>query len=315
MASSVNLIFCADRKVLQGAKVMLFSALYHLREGWSLNIRVFSINLSPKEIESIRSSLKVLEKPFSLESVEIDPGTFFVTSNIRAHYGSFAPFVKLMLPTLNQDRNPILCLDTDIVVCTDLAELVSSELGGKIVGAVEESEIAWAFERDFYLSQGLERQSRYFNSGVMLVDTARWKEDNLTEECLHYLSSYGLSVMGDQTILNVVLRQRFAPLSRVYNQLVYPGSPPVDPNRANGIYHLVGRPKPWELLGEWINGQSRLFYKYLDMTPNSGWRSLKHIDLPSLLTAARLSRSYYKEIRHRIGRRLSLTALFTGRQR
>jgi lipopolysaccharide biosynthesis glycosyltransferase len=298
MPSSVNLIFCADRKVLHGAKVMLRSALYHLREGWVLNIRAFSIDLSPEDIDSISSSLQALKKPFSFDSVKVDPRALFVTEKLRPHYGGFATYLKLVLPTFNEDRNPILYLDTDIVVCTDLATLVSSDLGGKIVGVVEESEVAWALEGDFYLAHGLERQSRYFNAGVMLVDTARWKEDDVSAECLDFLYAHGLSALAaDQTIMNIVLRGRFASLSRVYNQLVYPGSPPVDPESANGIYHLVGRPKPWQLLGEWINGQSSLFYKYLDMTPDRGWRSFKHIDIPSLLAAARVSRSYYKEIR------------------
>jgi len=305
MANSVDLIFCADRKVLHGAKVMLFSALYHLREGWSLNIRAFSIDLSSQEIESIESSLRVLQKPFSLESVRIDLRALFMTDKMRPHYGGFAPYVKLVLPTLNQDRNPILYLDTDIVVCTDLAALVSTDLSGKILGVAEESEVAWALEGDFYLSQGFEQQSRFFNSGVMLLDTASWKEGDVTRQCLDFLQSHGLSAAAaDQTILNIILRGRFLPLNRIYNQLVYPSSPPIDPDRAQGIYHLVGRPKPWELLGEWLNAQSPLFYKYVDMTPNSGWRSLKHIDITSLLTAARLSRSYYKEIRHRIRKSL-----------
>ena len=113
------------------------------------------------------------------------------------------------------------------------------------------------------------RPNAYFNSGVMVVDVARWQQRRLTERLVNWLNYCPVDLRnGDQDVLNVCLEGEWAELSPRFNCcqnswwiFSRPASLPSDLRsrepgireawRKTAVLHYVG-PKPWQ----------RDYYKY-----------------------------------------------------
>ena len=99
-----------------------------------------------------------------------------------------------------QNVERILYLDCDTVICDNLDDLWNEDLQGKTIGAVED--VASCV---FWEETGIEKQFRYFCSGVILIDLKKWRESDAQNRLLNYLDSRnGVVRHHDQTILNGV---------------------------------------------------------------------------------------------------------------
>jgi lipopolysaccharide biosynthesis glycosyltransferase len=301
MTDTLSIFACADRNVAIGLSVMLYSVLHNVQAGIQVEITLFDIDLTKKQLDQLTRILENTRKPYVLKRQPISLEALVREHDLRPFYGGYAPYLKLLLPESVESSRPAVYLDTDIVVCCDLTEVARAPLAGKIIGAVTESPIDHAFERTFYLQQGFQEKDTFFNAGMIVIDCDAWREAGITPECINAIQTHGQNMVGDQTVLNLVFRSNYQPLAARWNQLAFPSSKPANPLSAVGIYHLVGRPKPWEFLGEFFNRQSGLFYHYLDMTAIAGWRSYWHPSPESLGMSLRLSRSYYTALRNRRG--------------
>ncbi len=107
-------------------------------------------------------------------------------------------FVSSSLPT---DLDRVLYLDCDIVINKSIRELWNLDLHGKTIGALLD-----AFSPYYRMNIGLQKNDIMFNSGVMLIDFRRWKEQNVEERLLKFIKGKnGKIQQGDQGALNAVL--------------------------------------------------------------------------------------------------------------
>jgi lipopolysaccharide biosynthesis glycosyltransferase len=135
----------------------------------------------------------------------------------------------------------------------------------------------------------------YFNAGVLLIDAKRWRELDITNACMRCASHHSARLAShDQSLLNFVFyKDNFCRIEPKYNRALYPDTGRIE-GPAVGIYHFVGSPKPWDILGELLHGNSAVFGRYLAMTHFRGYRSYADVTLTRLKRSARLSRSYLK---------------------
>ncbi len=157
-----------------------------------------------------------------------------------------------------EDR--LVYLDADLIIGADVHELYTTDLGEHAIGAVSWFPQSLSQDRAFLASLGLPPTEAYFNSGVLLIDAARWRAEGLTEELMAFGREYGkLLPTADQTILNHRFVGDFLQLPRRFNTPVSPKRTALDEcQRANRVVHLVSRPKPWDPLGA-LHGQSKLY--------------------------------------------------------
>lgn len=107
----------------------------------------------------------------------------------------------------------ILYLDCDVIIDGSLKELWNMNLNGKI-GAV----LADAFSSLYRKNIGLEKDDLMFNSGVMLIDMDKWREDNVGYQLKTFIQAYnGMVQQGDQGVLNAVLNNKVCTFSPRYN--------------------------------------------------------------------------------------------------
>lgn len=140
----------------------------------------------------------------------------------------------------------ILYVDADAIVIDDITELWNTELDDNVLAGIHEGG-----EWNKYLNTyGLD--DTYINSGVLLMDLKKIREEKLDDSML-YLLNHNWYAFPDQDVINLVCRNRIKHMSNIYNSTETTGM--VD--NAKIIHYIRGNKG-------WIKGSPRsdIWYKY-----------------------------------------------------
>ena len=125
-----------------------------------------------------------------------------LSMEVAVDRGSLSQYARLFVSSdLPENLDRVLYLDCDIVINKSIRELWNLNLQGKTIGALKD-----AFSPYYRTNIGLEPNDIMFNSGVMLIDLKRWKEQKVEERLLKFIGERnGKIQQGDQGALNAVL--------------------------------------------------------------------------------------------------------------
>lgn len=116
--------------------------------------------------------------------------------------GSLSQYARLFVSSdLPEKLARILYLDCDIIIKQSICELWNLDLHGKTIGALMD-----AFSKYYRANIDLEENDIMFNSGVMLIDLDKWRQNKIEDKLLEFISrKNGWIQQGDQGALNAVL--------------------------------------------------------------------------------------------------------------
>lgn len=125
-----------------------------------------------------------------------------LSMDVSVDRGSLSQYARLFISRdLPTDLHRVLYLDCDILMNQSISELWNLELHGKTIGALMD-----AFSRNYRSNINLHPDDIMFNSGVMLIDLGKWKEQGIEEKLMKFiLQKQGRIQQGDQGALNAVL--------------------------------------------------------------------------------------------------------------
>ena len=146
-------------------------------------------------------------------------------------------YLRLLIAELLPDCDRALYLDVDTILVGDVGELFDAELGGHPLGAVRDLGI-W-LNRDAPARNSLTtgtisdylRVTRpncqaalvdYFNSGVLLMDLAQWRQRGLSAVLTDAAAGFAGHKWPDQDLLNAVLDGKVAWLDPRWNVMIEP---------------------------------------------------------------------------------------------
>lgn len=302
--SSVNstdpfLLCAADDNYAKPLTVMLHSAVSNLREGVSLNVILMDGGIQEESWAGIKESLANL--PIKIMVVKPDAREIedLVTSHHITHTAYFRLLAAEFLPTW---LDKAIYLDSDVLVRGDLTELWEADLGGHYCLAVPDIACPYVDARhggenrrkaNPYMAAispipnwkrlGLNGDASYFNSGVMVLNLKRWREDSVADKLLDCLRDNEQHVWcWDQYALNVVFSEQWGHLPARWNQgahvFEYPGAEHspigrdefVDMRDQPAIIHFTTEWKPWQHRP--FHPLADEYFVALDQTAWSGWR-------------------------------------------
>ena len=189
-------------------------------------------------------------------------------------------------------------LDSDLLVNCSLTPLWNTDLSPHLLGAISTATIEWALEKLLLTELGLSLSDPYLNSGILLIDLDRWRNEDVTERCLEFLEKYRARCQtADQTVLNAFFSRKHCSLPSHYNIEISATEPSIANNMPEGILHFVAAPKPWDPGGRIIHGNGPLALDLLEQTAFSRF-SHRHMS-SSLRRTLHLSRTYYRVIKSR----------------
>ena len=158
------------------------------------------------------------------------------------HHINYMAYARYFIPEyVKTDRS--LYLDCDLIVTQNLDHLFELDLEDYYIAAVRAT---------FGLGIG-------FNSGVMLINNKRWREENISQQLVELTNREIATVLeGDQSILNMLFGDQYLKLEDSYNFQIgfdmgasqyghdFVFDIPLSPLPA--IVHYISALKPWNLL-------------------------------------------------------------------
>ncbi len=192
-------------------------------------------------------------------SIPSDSSAFPLTAYMRV----FSPFA------ISEEVEKLIYLDVDILVQDDISKLWNTDLGDYIVAAAQDSgktvSCAWAGIPN-YKELGLAADTKYFNSGVLIINPKRWRDENIALEVMNTLIKHRAHVqLADQYGLNVVLVNRWLQLDQKWNWFAF-----MEDEKPYIIHFLDIKPIFKSYHSQEV--YKKEFYRYLSMTPWSGYK-------------------------------------------
>jgi len=204
--------------------------------------------------------------------IPMDKSSFPISAYIRL----FAPYY------VDQKVTKIIYLDADMILLEDISRLWQVDLQGHVIGAAidraEKVSNPWGGVKN-YQELGLNPEARYFNSGLLVIDAPKWREQNLTNTILNCVSTnHAYADFPDQYGLNVVLAEKWFELDPMWNCM------PMATAEKPFLIHFIGR-KPIFKKYEFNQKYKQLFFDYLNQTE---WRGYK----PQMESSRMLRKAY-----------------------
>lgn len=167
----------------------------------------------------------------------------------------------------------VIYLDADMVSIEDISKLWYTDIEGKLFAAVQDWQLtvscSWGGIPN-YKQLGIHPDTKYFNAGLMVMDTDKWREQDVTKRIIKFMhENINFINFADQYGLNAVLYDQWFVLDPSWNWFAQ------FENKNPFIIHFLDikpifktyRSKP-EFREE--------FYKYLRMTPWKDYKPVSH---------------------------------------
>ncbi len=183
--------------------------------------------------------------------------------NIYSYFSS-AIYYRLFIPEVFKNYDRVIYLDADIVVNDDLNKLYLTNLNNKaLAGAID----LLVINKDNYLTEKLEMNNpdSYFNSGVLIFDVQKFRQNKYVNEILLQLDSSKKFLYPDQDILNIVFDGDIVLLDNGWNsELTRAQYIKNNTGKYPQVIHWLGGEKPWN--SPYAN-VSEIWWEYAKDTP------------------------------------------------
>lgn len=117
-------------------------------------------------------------------------------------YFSVEMYYRIMIPEIFQEYDKVLYLDCDTVVLHDICELYDSDISNCLIGAIQN---LMHDKMKKYIQFSLEIDpEKYINSGVILFNCSKCREENFTEKSFKLLAKRQDFRYPDQDLINMM---------------------------------------------------------------------------------------------------------------
>jgi lipopolysaccharide biosynthesis glycosyltransferase len=184
-------------------------------------------------------------------------------------------YYRLAIPDLlDAAIDKVLYLDCDLIVQDDISHLWNVDISHHYLAAVESVGI----ERGYHLHDTKTRLkipvgNRIFNSGVMIINLAQWRKDNIHHKIVEFILHNPDKIrLADQDGLNALLSDKWLSLPLRWNQqtilhkIIQTSKDPefIEAINNPAIIHFTGGIKPWHYSDD--HPQKKEYLRYRAMT-------------------------------------------------
>lgn len=283
---SVILVSATNENYAMPLEAMIASVLSNLKSYKKIEIYIFESEVSAQTKERIKRYFGGTRINIIWTKIDL---VNFKDMNITGHI-TVESYFRLLIPKILPGKiEKVIYLDCDLIVDEDIGKLWDIEIKDNYLLAVPEMHRDCLYASSpcgikFYKELGIEPHSRIFNSGVLVINVKKWRQDNIANRIMDYLVEYKEHIRwNDQDGMNGILAGKYGELNPRWNlltQLLYEYSSwktsPLDKDSYNKtvrnpyIIHFNTNSKPWQKGN--IHPYKDLFFYYLDMTQWKGWR-------------------------------------------
>ncbi|MBO4737110.1 MAG: glycosyltransferase family 8 protein, partial [Bacilli bacterium] len=252
----VRLFFTLDDNYIPFLSTTLASIVEHASPEYKYQITIIHDGLSLESKKAIKAYHKD-NIAISFFNVSVKVNSLAVRLDVRDYY-TITTYYRLFLPDLFPTLSKGLYLDSDIVLCDDVAKLYFTDLGDNLVGAIPDASVQLFPEFSNYVEKVLDvDHPKYFNAGVLLMNFKALRSFGLERRFLALIKKVTFKVAQDQDVLNYLCKDRVTYIDHRWNVMPL-GEEVPDPYLIH--YNLMF--KPWNLKN--IMYEDR-FFKYAEI--------------------------------------------------
>lgn len=213
----VPIVFATDDGYAPYLGVALHSLIVHASVEKEYKVYILYTNLTK---EHRRRLCAMCTENVTVECVDVQKETSIFQSFSGTTHLRVEATYRLLIAELFPEFDKILYLDCDIIILEDVALLYQMELGEKILG-VGEIALAKEIKIHFQTVLGVNEETG-FNSGVLLINTKKFKEEGIKEKCLNlFLEEWKEKekkfIYQDQDVLNITCSGKTKQFSMCWN--------------------------------------------------------------------------------------------------
>lgn len=258
---AMNICICCDRRYLQHAGVTLVSIL---ENNPAESVHAYLLLTEQLADDDVRKITGSVEKYQNCELHMINITVDIASPKVLVSRLSNAIYARLWIDRVIPDTvKKILYLDCDIVVCGSLRALYDLDVSGYLAAAVPDY---WEKIRP---ELGFAELGKYINSGVMLINLPRWKDEEISRKIQDFILFDSAKIVhGDQCAINAILIGKVLLIGMEWNYQVGLVRSGVFVPQGPKIIHYSASAKPW--MYDNTVAYKSLYDKYLAKTM---WRS------------------------------------------
>lgn len=174
-------------------------------------------------------------------------------------FSSAVYYYRSFIARLYPMYNKAIYIDSDTILCDDIANLYDIDLGDNIVGAVVDKKVENVPEFRKYVEHALGvPYTEYVNSGVLLIDLKKMRKIRYLSKMINMINTFDANLVApDQDYLNVICRGKILHLDDAWN-----AQPNGNLKKAKLVHYNLFK-KPWQCDG--VEGED-LFWDAAEKT-------------------------------------------------
>ena len=274
MRDVINIVLASDDNYAQHVAVLAASVLSNTKA--QVNIHLLSDVISKERLTLINNTVQSWGS--TLHVYDMSSYDCFDNLFTSGHISKAAYFRLDIANVLPEEVNKVIYMDVDLLVLQDIGKLWHYDMQGKPLAAVPDYGIM-ASRRLMKQKQnviGLQLHSKYFNSGVVIMDLEQWRKHGYAKQVIE-LAAAGNLPHHDQDALNKVFMGNWMdlplkwnvipPVFNLFSKILFNSDlckNAIAARKDKAILHFAGRYKPWEF--ELHKGFNDAYYFYLQKT-------------------------------------------------
>lgn len=238
----IPVFFASDYNYLKYTTVCMKSLIENASKDYFYHLYILCGSM-PEERKQLAYNLK--QENVDISFVEMDEYMKSASTKlpIRDYY-SCTTYYRLYIAEMFPELEKVIYLDSDMVVLGDIAELYHNHLGDRYAAVVRDQVVVQEGIFSDYAEQvlGIDK-FKYFNAGMMLINTKAFREKKLLNKFMSFLDEYTFVVAQDQDYLNLLLKDHLLWLDAAWNMEVF-GTFPCEESEMKIIHYNLAA-KPW----------------------------------------------------------------------
>lgn len=206
----INVTFLTDDKYFHCTYIAITSLIDSKNPETFITINIFICNLSNLQRRLLENFNNI---DIKINIVDIDISKYNCFKNV--HHVTPTSLAKFDFAEILKDTGKTLYIDGDVIINKDLSELYNIDINKFYLAATRE------YRAEMWKYQQLLGTKYYINSGVMLLNLKKMREDNLSNRFFEIKKTQPSSwLCQDQDVINYVCADKIMYLPPIYNYTV-----------------------------------------------------------------------------------------------
>lgn len=265
-AEKITIVVASDNHYLIMLAALLKSIEVNQKSEQAIDVWIISDGITAKNRRKLEESLKrEIFKLYWISNKNVVPKGMRLPLDRNTYPLSI--FMRLFIPYfLPVNIKKALYMDVDMIANTDISPLWNTDITNHVVAAVTDNGGNSSIRNSVpnYKDLNLPGDAKFFNSGLLLINTEKWRDNNITVKVINSVNlNRKHTKYSDQYGLNVNLVGQWLELDPLWN--CFSNSDHPNPH----ITHFAYR-KPFYKSYFYNVSHQKNFYRYLNLTKWAG---------------------------------------------